>query len=77
MMMAMKWKKCKVMKNTSDPLTPQKHCSVCLNKNDKIGIKCTSCQQNVHKKCSRLKHSEILDLANCNPNFECMSCLTD
>ena len=23
------------------------------------------------------KTSEILDLANCNPNFECMSCLTD
>ena len=65
------------MKNTSDPLTPQKHCSVCLKKNNKIGIKCTSCKQNVHKKCSRLKHSEILDLANCNPNFECMSSLTD
>ena len=68
--------KCKVMKNTSDPPTAQKHCSVCLKKNNKIGIKCTSCKQNVHKKCWRLKHSEILDLANCNPNFECMSSLT-
>ena len=65
------------MKNTSDPLAPQKHCSVCLKKNNKIGIKCTSCKQNVHKKCSRLKHSEILDLANCNPNFQCMSCSTE
>ena len=61
--------------NTSDPLTPQKHCSFCLKKNNKIGIKCSSCKQNVHMKCSRLKHSEILDLANCNRNFECMSCL--
>ena len=65
------------MKNTSDPLTPQKHCSVCLKKKNKIGIKCFSCKQNVHEKCSRLKQSEILDLANCNPNFECPSCLTD
>ena len=66
------------MKNTSDPLTPlsQKHCSVCL-KNNKIGIKCSRCEQNFHKKCSRLKQSEILDLANCNSNFEYTSCLTD
>ena len=46
------------MKDTSDPLTPQKHCSVCLKKN-------------------RLKQLEILDLANCNPNFECTSCSID
>ena len=65
------------MKNASDPLTPQKHCFVCLKKNNKIVIKCSSCKQNVHKKCSKLKHSKILGLANCNLNFECMSCLTD
>ena len=70
-------KKCKVLKNPSDPLAPQKHCSVFLKKNNKIRIKCSSCKQNVHKKCPRLKHSEILDLANFNPNFECMSCLTE
>ena len=65
------------MKNPSDPLTTQTHCSVCLKKNNKIRINCSSCEQNVHNKCLRLKHSEILDLANCNPNFECMSCLTE
>ena len=67
----------KEMKNTCDPLTLQKYCSVSLKKNNKIGIKCSSCKQNIHKKCSRLKQSEILDLANCNFNFECTSCLTD
>ena len=35
--------------STSDPLASQKHCSVCLKKNNKIGIKCSSCKQNVKK----------------------------
>lgn len=64
------------MKKTSDLLTHQKHCSVCLKKNDKIEIECYSCKQNIHKKHTRLKQSEILHLANCNPDVECMSCLT-
>ena len=50
---------------------------ILLKEKYKIAIKCYSCKQNVNKKCSRLTQSEILDLGNCNPTFECTPCLTD
>ena len=55
----------------------QKDCSVCNKRNCRIdkSVICNNCYSSVHRKCSKLKPTEISDLKNGrNLKWECTTC---
>ena len=57
-----------------------KDCSVCNKRNCKTdkSVICNNCYSPVHRKCSKLKPTEISDLKNDrNLKWECTTCLND
>ena len=56
-------------------------CSVCDKRNNRAGtgIFCRNCNSVVHKKCSRLKQAELLELKSKKVSFlwECSTCMKD